>query len=190
MSDDNPLRAQNWERITAQLTTFAWKRTKQRSWDYAQELAQEAIAQAFEHLDAWNPEKETLLKHLARRVIGLASNDWTRKRNSFEVALDLAPEALEVEGGEEGLDDEVDGRRVAQAFRARLAERLEGDEAAAMVVAQMAHGVDTVAAQARATGLSAAAVREARRRIFYHSEKASLEIARELDLDETDEVAQ
>ena len=105
MSADAQLRSQDWKRLTAQLTAYAWKRTGRRSWQLAADLAQDAITQAFTTPEAWDPAKEPLLKNLARRVIGLASNDLRRRRNSFECALDE-----EIEDGLSAADTVGDGK--------------------------------------------------------------------------------
>jgi hypothetical protein len=189
MSASARVRSQNWSRLTAQLTAWAFKRTQQRSWDLAQDLAYEAITQLYENPESWDPDKEPILKHLAKRVIGLASNEWRRKRNSFEVAMETSTEWQKVAGAGDAADEELDRLRLAESFRERLAQRLEGDEAATMVVAQMLDEVDSANDQARETEMTVAQIREARRRVFYHAEQASKELAREIDQEE-EEVAQ
>ena len=191
MSREDQLRDQNWERITAQLTTFAWNRIRRRSWETAQELAQDAIAAAWAKNDGWDPEKEPLLKHLSKRVIGLASNEWRRKRNSFEAKMSYErlaelPAAIDAPTP----DEELDRRRHSALFSERLSARLAGDELATMLVTLMTEGIATPRDQASATGRAIADIREARRRVFYNAGEVSKELAKELDIeDENDPVA-
>jgi hypothetical protein len=182
------LGAQDWEAILAALAAFAHRRTGKRSWAHAEDLAQAAITQLCARPAGWDPEKEPLLKHLCKRVIGLASNEWSRKRSSFEVLMEQRDlDELEVADDDEPIEDVLDRRRLAARFRARLEERLAGDETALAVVLAMADGRDTPAAVEEATGLKRATVIEARRRIFYSAARVSAELG--LEIDEADDDA-
>jgi hypothetical protein len=176
------LRAQDWSEILAGLTAFAYRRTGRRSWPHSEDLAQAAITQLYARPQAWDPEKEPLLKHLCKRVISLASNEWSRKRSSFEVLMDKRRlNELEVADDVEPIDDVLDRRRIAAQFRARLEARLAGDETALAVILAMTEGFDTPAAIGQATGLRHAAIIEARRRIFYNADRVSTELGLEID---------
>ena len=155
----------------------------------AQELAQDAIVAAWANKDGWDPDKEPLLKHLAKRVIGLASNEYKRKRNAFEVKMTYeALSALPAATGAPAPDEELDRRRYAALFNERLSARLASDEFATMLVTLMTEGVATPRDQASATGRAIADIREARRRVFYNAGEVSKELAKELDLEDDDAV--
>jgi hypothetical protein len=204
MATDDALRKQDWGRILAQLTNFAWKFTGKRSWEHAEELAQEAIADAFARVDGWDPAKEELIAYLCRQVCGLAANSWRRKRNTFEVAMRAAVKAhgvshdggrkeLDVASGEEAADEVLDRLRLAEAYRARLTESLAGDETALAVIALFKEGVDSQTAQAERIGLTPSQISQihaARRRVFRHAESVSKELAEELDSEETEEASE
>jgi DNA-directed RNA polymerase specialized sigma24 family protein len=177
------LQGQDWEKLGEPLTAFAYRRTGKRSWALAQDLAQSAIADLITHPESWDPEKEPLLKHLAKRVIGLASNEWSRKGRALEVlfAPGDAEDLPETEHAQDAIEDVLDRRRAAARFRARLDALVAGDEDAAVVVTQMAEGRDTPLAIAKASGLSIARVRDARRRIFYHARVLAKQMGDEID---------
>jgi DNA-directed RNA polymerase specialized sigma24 family protein len=180
------LRAQNWAKIQAGVAAFAYRRTGKRSWAHAEDLAQAAITQLWTRPEAWDPDKEPLLKHLCKRVIGIASNEWSRQRSSFEVLMDKTRLSdLQVADDAEPVEDVLDRRRVAAKFRASLEQRLAGDETALVVIEAMAGGFDSPAAVARSTGLKLEAIVEARRRIFYHADAVSKELG--LEIDEADD---
>jgi DNA-directed RNA polymerase specialized sigma24 family protein len=193
MTVEDELRSQNWEKIQAQLTSFAWKHTGMRSWEHAQDLASEAIANAFERIDGWDPARELLVGYLSRQVVGLATNSRRRKRNTFEVAMRAAVKAHGVrhdDGGKREIDfasadaptDEVlDQRRLAALYRDRLTQGFAGDEAALAVLALFTSGVDEPAEQVARSGLTLSQIRAARRRIYRHAEALSQELAAELD---------
>ena len=58
-----------------------------------------------------------------------------------------------------------------------------------IILTLMMEGIDDASDQRAATGLPLERVREARRRIYYHSDETTKELARELDAEEQ-EVAQ
>jgi hypothetical protein len=183
VSTDERFRGADWTKLQAKLTAFAHRRTRRRSWELAQDLAQTAIADVITRPETWDPAKEPLLKHLAKRVIGLASNEWSRKKTALEVLF--APtedeDAPDTEQEEDAIEDVLDRRRVAARFRARLDEQVAGDEDAAVVVAQMAEGRDTPASIAKASGVPIERVRDARRRVFYQARVIAEEMDGELD---------
>jgi hypothetical protein len=189
MSADERLRAQDWGRLQVKLTAFAWKRMgrARHRWHEAEEIAAQVIAKAFEHGEGWDPEKEPILKWLAKRVIGALSNEWSRKRNSFEVAMDDAREWQSVASDDDAEDEALDRARLAGMFRRRLEEEIARDEIEAAVVAMFTEGIVTPMEQAKASPFSLAQLRDARRRVFYAHEKIAREIAREIDDAEEDE---
>ncbi len=174
-----------WMRLKGQLTAYAFGRTGRRSWDRAEDYAQSAITQFLGHSELWEPERESILKHLCKRVIGIMSNDWHRKRSSFEVAmLPQKLRELEVDDGGEPADEVLDRRRLAAQFRARLEERLAGDEVALTVIVLMTEGIATPKALENASGLKEAQVGEARRRVFYHAKIVSKELGEAMDAED------
>jgi RNA polymerase sigma factor (sigma-70 family) len=179
----NRLRGQDWEKLRAQLTAFAHRHTRRRSWELAEDLAQTAIADVTTRPEGWDPAKEPLLKHLAKRVISAASNDWSRKRTALEVLFTPSEgeEAPDAEDEQDAIEDVIDRRRVAARFRAGLDELVAGDEDAAIVVAEMAEGRDTPAAIAKASGLPLARVRDARRRVFYQAKALAKQMGDAID---------
>jgi hypothetical protein len=174
-----------WTRLKGQLTAYAFGRTGRRSWDRAEDYAQSAITQFLANPEPWEPERETILKHLCKRVIGIMSNDWHRKRSSFEVAmLPRKLRELEVDDGGEATDEVLDRRRLAKQFRARLEERLAGDDLALTLIVLMTEGIATPKALEKASGLNEAQVCEARRRIFYHAKIVSKELGEAMDAED------
>jgi hypothetical protein len=218
MTVDEQLRNQDWEEILAKLTTFAWRHTNRRSWELAQDLASQAIADACAHVDGWDPAAEPLLKNLCRRVFGLATKEWRRKRNTFEVAMSRAlkqygasvdggKKEIQVDSGEEPLDEMIHRRQVAEMFRTRMLAKLAGDEIALAVLEKMLHREEITPAKGKASGfdadqirdgsaqapprqvvrgLEAARIRDARRRVFRHAESVSAELAEELEEEESE----
>jgi hypothetical protein len=175
----------DWPRLKAQLTAYAFGRTGRRSWDRAEDYAQSAITQFLERPESWDPARDSVLKHLCKRVIGIMSNDWHRKRSSFEVAMTPRKlRELEVDEGGEPADELLDRRRLAAQFRARLEERLAGDEIALTIVLLMTEGFATPKALENASGLKEAQVGEARRRIFYHAKIVSKELGEAMDAED------
>ena len=176
------LRAQDWGKTLTGLTAFAYRRTGKRSWAHAEDLAQAAIAQLYTRPEAWDPAKEPLLKHLCKRVISLAANEWSRKRSSFEVLMEYRElHELPVSDESESLDDVIDRRRMAAKFHERLVQHFAGDETARSVIEAMSDGAAKPSEIAEATALKLAVVTEARRRIFYHATRISTELGVEID---------
>jgi len=167
VSTSELLQEQDWSAVQAKLTLFAHGRTRKRSWHLAEDLAQTAIGDLLARPESWEPEKEPLLKHLAKRVIGLAANEWHSKRSSLEVLCDMGgADAPDAEQGEDALEDVLDRRRIAADFRARLDARVAKDEDGPLVVALMAeHGLSSAASLAKASGLDKGRMREARREV-------------------------
>jgi hypothetical protein len=208
MTVEEQLRSQDWEEILAKLTTFAWRHTNRRSWELAQDLASQAVADACAHIDGWDPAAEPLLKNLCRRVFGLATKEWRRKRNTFEVAMSRAVKQygasidggrkeLDVDSGEEPLDEVIHRRQVAAMFRTRMLAKLAGDEIALVVLEKMLNREEITPAKGKASGLeeeqiqvvrglAATRIRDARRRVFRHAESVSAELAEELEEEESE----
>jgi DNA-directed RNA polymerase specialized sigma24 family protein len=180
------LRAQPWGRILAQLTGIALKRIRGRSLGEAKDLAQSAIAGAYETIEGggWDPEKGPLLSFLVARVISAAQNERRRKRNVCEVWLD--EEHAEDEGlrrhekhlgdGKPDPEEALERLRFASTFHDRLVARLAGDGIALAVITLMKQDVSTPLELAKATGRSFEEAKGALRRIRYHA----TEITREL----------
>jgi hypothetical protein len=199
MSVEEQLRAQDWGRIRAKLTACAWRALgwgKEREEDAA-DMAQEAIARAFQREGGWDPEKQPLLRYLCNRVIGMVKNDRRLFRNRFEVPLrdddrddgaaddpaggshgreeHDAPDA----GSLEPLEHVIDKRRYGVRFRVRIVARLAGDEIALAVVNMMLEGIEGVEEQAAHCNYSLAELRFARRRVFHHAHRIAKELASE-----------
>jgi hypothetical protein len=172
------LDAQDWGTLQANLALYAHKRIGRRSMEEARDLAASAIAGLLKRPESWDPEKEHLFKHLAKRVIGVAHNEWRHKRNQFEVRMRGRVEAaaLEVGDDQDSLDDVLDRRRLALRACALIEARLAGKPNALAVVALMKEGLDTPLAQQKASGLSLAELRDARRVVFYHAEIVAKEM--------------
>jgi hypothetical protein len=94
---------------------------------------------------------------------------------------------IDAPSGDDPTDEALDRRRLAKAFRERLAQRFGGDENAAIVVALFLEGAHSPAAQARASGLTGTQIRDARRRVFRHAKAVSAELGMELDADDARE---
>ena len=191
-SREELLRDQNWPKLTAQLAAYAFKRTSGRSWQLAEDLAHDAVAWA--NKDGWDPAKEPLLKYLARKVIGLASNEYKRKRNSFERlaycdydAEDIEDPTNQVPSNAEPADELLHRKRVAAKFREGLTTRLAGKDTAVELITLMEEGITTPRDQAAATGRSIDDIRDARRQIFYHAAILAKELCLELDTDDDSE---
>jgi DNA-directed RNA polymerase specialized sigma24 family protein len=198
MTVEEELRSQDWARIRKQLTNFAWRFTGRRSWENAEDLAQHAIADAYARRDGWDPAKEPLIGNLIRRVRGLVSNEWRRKRNAFEVAMGITFQARDGEGddedsnldfasGEDAPDEVLDRRRLAKSYREGISQRILGDDVAMAVVALWLDGVTTPAEQAARSGFSEAQIAAARRRVFYHAGQVSKELGLALDSEDAED---
>ncbi|MFI5300489.1 MAG: hypothetical protein ACHREM_20575 [Polyangiales bacterium] len=178
MSVEDALRAQDWGRITAQLTFFAFKRTQRRSWQLAEDLAHDAIAQAFDHNQGWDPARGTLMKYLAQLVVGYALNDRRRKRNVLEDYVDDEALAAFADGAA-SVEAQVARRQTVDLVVDRLSSRLADDPIGARVLGLMTEGIETPADQVAATSLSIEEIRRARRRLFDHAERVATEMSRE-----------
>jgi hypothetical protein len=199
MSAEEQLRKQDWKRIRKQLAAIAFHRTGKRSWAHAEDLAQQAITEAYGRADGWDPAKQELIVHLALRVRGLATNSWRRHRTTFEIAMSVAKrrhgvrhegekgKEIDAPSEDEPIDLALDRRRMADLFNRRLAERLAGDEIALTIVALLKEGTSEPEEQAEAAGLTRAQVRDGRRRLFRHAENVKRELSRELDAEDTEE---
>jgi DNA-directed RNA polymerase specialized sigma24 family protein len=97
------LDAVDWAAMTRRLTAFAFLRTQKRSWQLAEDLAQEAIVRLLDprYLE-WDPAREPdLYQHLANLVRGLASNR-RRTRGAWEIPL--SPAMIAKNTGEDAPD--------------------------------------------------------------------------------------
>lgn len=183
------LRAQDWGKLQAQLTAFAYKRIKRRSWETARELAADAIANAWERgAKGWDPQKEPIQRYLAREVIGLALNEWRRHRNRFELLVtteDGFDYLADVKAGPGAAPDEqLDERRVLAEFKRRLAKAVEGNRVAEIVLTLMDEEIDEPRDQAAASGIDIKEIRNARRVLDYHRDIIGKELAREMEVEE------
>ncbi len=169
MDADEQLRAQDWDDIAFRLTGFAHEYTRRRSWEMAEELAQEAIARAYEAgrkssvYQPWDPAKQPLMDYLISRVISLASNEVRAKRNGCEVALDY--EAWQVASNQANADEVLDKRGYAMRFCEVLRAELAGDELALRVLALMQADHITEGELAKELGVPIKEVKAARQRI-------------------------
>ena len=170
---ERALAEQDWQRITAQLTAFAFKRIHRRSWEIARDLAQDAIAQAF--AGGWEPAREPLRRFLCKAVVRLALGDWRRKRTSIELALgdDVL---LELPDEGESLEARTLKRGWIEALHVRLEERMSSDVTATKVLALMIAGVERPHDQAEASGVSLEDIRRARRRLFDAAERVATDL--------------
>jgi DNA-directed RNA polymerase specialized sigma24 family protein len=192
------LSAQPWSRILKQLTAIALKRIHGRSVDDAQDLAQSAIADAYESVarGGWDPERGELMSYLVARVITTSGAERRRKRSTCEVWLD---EEVEDDDGNQTLgvyekhladgkpapDASVDQLRLTTTFNERLEARLAGDAAALEVVAFMKEGLFMPVDLAAATGKTAAQVPEVKdtvRRIRYHAREIVKELSAQVTM--------
>jgi DNA-directed RNA polymerase specialized sigma24 family protein len=182
------LRAQPWARILKQLTAIAFKRIRGRSMSDAKDLAQSAIADAYESLErgGWDPEKGPLMSFLVAKVIGSAGNERRRKRNACEVWLDEedeeADEAVSRHEKHLGTDapapeEALHRLRFAHTFHDRLVARVAGDAPVLEMIPLMKEGLCTPSDLAAATGRPLAEIVEARRRIRYHAETITKELS-------------
>jgi DNA-directed RNA polymerase specialized sigma24 family protein len=184
------LRQQPWGRLLGQLTAIALKRIHGRSTADAQDLAQSAIADAYESVGrgGWDPDRGQLVSYLVARVITRAAAERRRKRTTCEVWLD---EELEDDGEETeetryekhladdkpGADVALHRLRFASTFHDRLVARLAGDALALEAIPFMKEGLFTQVDLAVATGRSEAEMKDALRRIRYHSKELVKELS-------------
>jgi DNA-directed RNA polymerase specialized sigma24 family protein len=178
VSVQDELRRQDWKRISAELTAFAWKRTRKRSWALAEDIAQEAIAQVWAR-GAWDPAKEPLIKNLARRVISLSANEWNRKRNRVEVALDDAT-ADKKGSGDMPVDERVAHREYAVIVHDHVIEHFADDEKVMTVVHFNKQGLVSATEMAEASGHpdEVHEFQEAKRRLRYYVDQLTEELSR------------
>ena len=191
MSTDEVLRQQDWPKITEQLTAYAYKRTHKRSWDLAQDVAQEAIEGLFLR-GGWDPEKEPVIGFLARKVVGIVSNELKRRRTSFEIYVD-EDEAAEVPSKEDLPDERLHRARVAAQFHDRLAARLDRvareqkNKLPARLLQLKIDGVTTAAEQAKALKRDIKDIRDARRVLFYHADMVAKELSLQMDAEDPED---
>jgi hypothetical protein len=132
----------------------------------------------------WDPAAQTLVQHLAASVVRLSWNQWRRKRNRCEVALDEhAREAEQVGTDEEQAPDVLHRRRVAHLFHERLDASFQDDQQVQIVMTLMAEGITKPREQKSASDLEIEDVREARRRLFYRAKQVTEELSEELGED-------
>ena len=183
MTVEEQLRAQDWGQISAQLTMMAWRCTHRRSWQLAEDLAQDAIAEAFDIRNGWDPSRVPLMTYLGGLVFRLTRAEWRRHRNALEIALDddsLDEPTDNLPGNTPSPETQVARRDLVAKLFERLAARLHGDEAATTLLRLFAEGVELPADQVKASSLTLDEIRSARRRLFHHAEKVRHELNEEL----------
>ena len=176
---DARLHAEDWSRLGAQLTVVCWKILRRRSWSDARDLAHEAIARVFERKHGWDPDRVSLLRHLARVAWGIAGNERRDRRHRVEIRVsDEEREAVWAES--DLVDVRVERRQMTDTFCALLTARLARDATALRLLELKREGIETPAEQARVSGFPLEEIRRARRRLFDHAEK----VARVLEMKE------
>lgn len=186
----HPSRDTNWPEVGRKLTLFAHACIKRRSWEDAQDLAQQAIMQLYDdHHAPWDPTQEPdLFLHLADVVRGLASNkrrvqETKRVRLVSEENWDAIEDKVSAGGATP--ESALAAHQLVARTLSGLREKLKAtDEDARVVVDQFALGNDEAKEQAAATGLSIEAVRSARRRVFHAVEIVREDLARDEESDE------
>jgi len=177
------LRSADWEKLGVRLARYAFARTGRRSWQDAEDVAQLAIAQAFDPAyKRWDPTAEPdLFRYLGSLVNGIVSNlrqshAETRVRpHDHDQLARVAPAVpspeAEVERGERA-------ERTVQRLRARAA----ADARVLEVLGFLESGIDTTREHAERLGCTMEEARSARRRLATHL--AAVE--RELDAENHD----
>jgi hypothetical protein len=184
------LRAQPWGRVQAQLTAIALKRIQGRSLSEAKDLAQSAIADAYESVSrgGWNPERGPLQGYLVARVVVTAAAERRRKRTTCEVWLDEEAEDSEEDRGasryerhlaedKPAPDAMLHRLRFASTFDERLTARLAEDVNALALLPLMKEGLFTPLDLSAATGKSPTEVRDILRRIRYHANEITKDLS-------------
>jgi DNA-directed RNA polymerase specialized sigma24 family protein len=181
MDADSILREQDWEAISARLTALAYNQLREKSWHRAEDLAQEAIARAFEaghrssHYKPWDPTRQPLINYLISRVIYQIRDEMRSRRNACEVALDYEAELV---ASDAALADELlDRRGFAVRFSDTLFAYLTEDPVARRIAELMADGVVTQGELAQETGHSIAEIKAARKRLFRLADRVTQEIS-------------
>lgn len=204
---EDVLASQDWADLARRLTRYAHVRLRGRSWETAEELAQEAIARLLDPAYAsWDRERHPdLFDALGYIVNGLVSNYRQRKatrahhvtlRDDIDEADDDAPrdprsdpdddehapppDAV-VLRGEDPAEESPAGHRGAEAAMAALRARLVGDALGLGLLDQIQQGEGRPLAQAKALGVTVAEVYTAKRRLMHHARL----VARDLEKDES-----
>jgi hypothetical protein len=148
---------------------------RRTSWDLAQQIAQDAVAQHFDpRYQRWDPQREPeLFKHIARLVRGLVSNHRQKRGVRYESPWtheELAAVAPAIDPPQARFED--DERALAVLRRVR--ERAAADAA---VLDLLEAALDGDGPAVTRTGPE---IRNARRRLAGHVESASREIDEEV----------
>jgi DNA-directed RNA polymerase specialized sigma24 family protein len=158
----------DWERVSYAVTQYAWKRTRRGSWDLARDLAQQALTDLWERR-AWDGE-EPLLKFLFRTVMGLASNERRRSRNTAEVPMpdeddEAIAEVIPIFG--RSPEQLVADAELLAELLAYLKQTIGDVPAAWRVLGLMRHDeIDIARKQSAATSEPIEVIREGRRKLF------------------------
>jgi DNA-directed RNA polymerase specialized sigma24 family protein len=204
-SIDVILASQDWVELGRRLTLYAYGRIHKRSWETAEDIAQEAIAHLLDAAYApWDRERHPdLFDCLGHIVNGLAANHFRRK--AFRAPH--VPIMDDVDGAEDDAPIDPRGQRDAEeqappadavvlsdrtdaaaargeeardaALLAELRTRLAGDALAIGLLDQIHAGEGRPKRQADVLGVSVNEVYTAKRRIFHHARA----IAREMELE-------
>ena len=164
----------DWGRAIAEAVAIALPFAPQD----AEDLVQDAALRVFEGKAPWNPKETSLPLHLAQVGLKARSNQRRserRRRRPSVVAKLIAFFDERVPTPQELFFEQ---RRKAERFEA-VTKKLADDPEALQIVRLVEQDVLGVEEQADQTGMSVAAVRNARRRIIHIGRQLDVEAARE-----------
>jgi hypothetical protein len=172
------LREQDWGKLSVRLTRYAFACLRKKRWADAEDLAQEAIANAFDpKLPGWDPEVDPeVIDFLKRSVRELASIGRKRRVRADEAADVL--QAHEQERGHVGTIEETFARNqrgFAIVDRIRANVGTSDPRVLALLDLLLVH-VDTMAEQAVHMDCTMDEVRSVRRRLGTQVKKAEREV--------------
>lgn len=183
------LREQPWAAISRRATLFAHRLMRKKSWEAAEDVAQQATLVLFDpSRRRWERSVHAdVFDALAPIVVGLVSNRRQKHGNRREISHENLEDA-ERSSRVAPRDARTPEATVAKAERARvvmerLRARVADDVVAREVVTLLEEGVDGREGQAQALGRSIEEIKNARRRITNHLAI----IDRDLDDDETED---
>jgi hypothetical protein len=167
ISRERLLATQDWATLRVKLKAYAWKATAKRSWEHAEDLAQDAIALAFKpSTPEWDPAVEpSFFRYLTGLLRGLLSNERRLKRTTHEIATGEKTLHAVVDRASSPEEIVIRRQRVQQLLEA-LHARAEEDPLRGDVAYCFARGVDGAEEQAEEMGQLVEDVRRARRRLY------------------------
>jgi DNA-directed RNA polymerase specialized sigma24 family protein len=158
---------QDWATLSVKLKGYAWKATARRSWEHAEDLAQETIALAYKaSTPPWDPEVEpSFFRYLTGLLRGLLSNERRLKRTTHEIAT--GEKTIQAFADPASAPDEnvIRRQRIQQLVEA-LHARAEADPLRGDVAHCFARGIDGAEEQAEETRKPIEDVLRARRRLY------------------------